>query len=73
MTHRSLITITTVVLLLISLAGLQAVEVAEANPIPWFPNPQMTVSIQSPQNETINSLPVLVSFTSQGDQQFFCF
>ena len=30
----------------------------------------MTVSIQSPQNGTINSLPVLVEFTSLGDGQF---
>jgi hypothetical protein len=49
---------------------IQAVEVVDANPIPWAFNPQMTVSIQSPQNGTINSLPVLVNFTSRGDNQF---
>ena len=59
-----------VLLLLFSLVGLQAVEIARANPIPWCFNPQMTVSIQSPQNQTTNGLPVLVSFTSFGDRQF---
>jgi len=49
---------------------IQAVEVVDANPIPWAFNPQMTVSIVSPQNGTINSLPVLVNFTSRGDNQF---
>jgi hypothetical protein len=48
----------------------QYVKVAKANPIPWCFNPQMTVSIQSPLNGTVSSLPVLVSFTSQGDHQF---
>jgi len=52
------------------LIGIQTVEVVDANPLPWFPNPQMTVSIQSPQNETIYSLPVLVNFTSKADNQF---
>jgi hypothetical protein len=52
------------------LIGIQAVEVANANPIPWAFNPQMTISIQSPQNGTKNSLPVLVNFTSRGDNQF---
>ena len=52
------------------LIGIQAVEVVDANPIPWAFNPQMTVSILSPQNGTISSLPVLVSFTSKGDDQF---
>jgi hypothetical protein len=52
------------------LIGMQVVQVADANPLPWFPNPQMTVSIQSPTNGTISSLPVLVSFTSKGDNQF---
>lgn len=69
MTNKSTATIA-VVLLLVSLAGLQAVELAEANPLPWAFNPQMTVSIQAPQNETISSLPVLVSFTAKGDGQF---
>jgi hypothetical protein len=52
------------------LIGIQAVEVVDANPIPWAFNPQMSVSILSPQNGTISSLPVLVSFTSKGDVQF---
>jgi hypothetical protein len=46
------------------------IEVVEANPLPWAFNPQMTVTIQSPENETISALPVLVSFISLGDNQF---
>jgi hypothetical protein len=52
------------------LTGVWLVNLAEANPIPWCFNPVMTITIQSPENETINSLPVSVSFTSQGDWQF---
>jgi hypothetical protein len=52
------------------LTGVWFVNLAEANPIPWCFNPVMTITIQSPENETINSLPVSVSFTSQGDWQF---
>ena len=62
-------TITTISLILIAV-GMQAVEVARANPIPWCFNPQMTVTIQSPVNGANYGLPVLVSFTSQGDMQF---
>jgi hypothetical protein len=58
-----------VILLLISLAAIE-VGIADANPLPWAFNPQMTVTIQSPANGTINSLPVLASFISQGDWQF---
>jgi hypothetical protein len=63
---------TTIILAIILafVVGIQAVEVANANPIPWAFNPQMTVSILSPQNGTINSLPILVSFTSEADNQF---
>jgi hypothetical protein len=60
----------TVIFTISMLIGIQAVDVVDANPLPWFPNPQMTVSIQSPQNGTINSLPVLVNFTSKADNQF---
>jgi hypothetical protein len=59
-----------VVFLVSILIGIQVVEVVNANPIPWAFNPQMTISIQSPQNGTKNSLPVLVNFTSRGDNQF---
>lgn len=51
-------------------AGLAVIAPVEANPLPWAFNPQMTVEIQTPQDETINSLPVLVSFRSLGDHQF---
>ena len=57
-------------LLVSSILSAMQVEVVVANPLPWAFNPQMTVTIQSPANGTINSLPVLVSFTSQGDWQF---
>ncbi len=56
---------------LISLAtGMQAVDVAKANPIPWCFDPQMTVTIQSPVGGANCALPLLVSFTAQGDSQF---
>ena len=45
-------------------------NVAKANPIPWCFNPQMTVTIESPANETKFALPVLINFTAQGDWQF---
>jgi hypothetical protein len=47
-------------------AGMQSVEVVEANPLPpaWM-NPEMTITIQSPQNETENALPVFVNYTVQ--------
>jgi hypothetical protein len=56
--------------ILASVVSTICVEVVDANPLPWAFNPQMTVSILSPQNGTISSLPVLVSFTSQADNQF---
>ena len=56
-----------ILVLVVSTIG---VEVVDANPVPWAFNPQMTVFIQSPANGTISSLPVLVSFTSKGDNQF---
>jgi hypothetical protein len=52
------------------LIGIQTVEVVKANPLPWLFDPQMIVTIQSPANGTINSLPVLVSFASKADNQF---
>jgi hypothetical protein len=51
-------------------AGMQAVKVAKANPIPWAFNPQMTVTIQSPVSGANCALPLLVSFKAQGDWQF---
>ena len=51
-------------------SGMQAVKVARANPIPWCFNPQMTVTIQSPVSGANCALPLLVSFTAQGDWQF---
>ena len=70
MTKKSFIAIFTILLLVISILSAMQVEVADANPIPWCFDPQMTVTIQSPENGTTNSLPVTVSFTSQGDDQF---
>ncbi len=64
------VVVTIALLTLIIVSSLQTVEVAKANPIPWAFNPQMTVTVLSPENNTINSLPILVSFTSKGDQQF---
>jgi hypothetical protein len=58
------------VVLLSLAAGMQAVKVAKANPIPWAFDPQMTVTIQSPANGATCALPLLVSFTAQGDRQF---
>ena len=60
----------TVIFAVSMLIGILVVEVVDANPLPWAFNPQMTVSILSPQNGTINSLPVLLEFTSLGDGQF---
>jgi hypothetical protein len=53
------------------LAGMQSVEVVEANPLPpsWM-NPKMTITIQSPQNGTGNALPVFVKFTAQSSSHF---
>jgi hypothetical protein len=64
------IVIFAILLTLSILFGIEVVGMADANPIPWAFNPQMTIFIQSPQNGTINSLPVLVNFTSRGDNQF---
>jgi hypothetical protein len=70
MPKKLLATTIIIATILALVAGIQTVEVVDANPLPWFANPQMTVSILSPQNGTINSLPVLVNFTSKGDIQF---
>jgi hypothetical protein len=70
MIKKSFIAIFTILLLVISILSAVQVEVAEANPIPWCFDPQMTVTIQSPENGTTKSLPVKVSFTSKGDHQF---
>jgi hypothetical protein len=53
------------------LAGMQSIEVVEANPLPpsWM-NPKMTVTIQSPQKGTDNALPVFVNFTAQSSWHF---
>lgn len=63
-------TLTAIFLLTLLVAGMHAVEVAKANPIPWCFNPQMTVTIQSPVSGANCALPLLVSFTAQGDWQF---
>jgi hypothetical protein len=68
--RRVVFALTTVLVVIFLIAPLAQVPVVDANPLPWAFNPQMTVTIQSPTNGTINSLPVLVSFTSQGDWQF---
>ncbi len=71
MNKKTVIAATIILAFLISsIAGMQAVNVVKANPIPWFFNPQMTVAIQSPANGTNCGLPVIVSFTAQGDWQF---
>ena len=70
MIKKSFVAIITISLFVVLISSAMQVEVADANPIPWCFNPQMTVTIQSPENGTTNSLSVQVSFTSQGDQQF---
>jgi hypothetical protein len=71
MTKKSFIATISILFLVSSvLAEMQVAEVVDANPLPWLFDPQMTVTIQSPENWTTNSLPVLVSFTSQADHQF---
>jgi hypothetical protein len=64
---------TTIILatILTLVVGIQAVEVVDANPLPpaWM-NPNMTITIQSPQNGTHDQLPVLVNFTAQCSWQF---
>jgi len=67
---KAVIAAITISLFLISLVGMQDAKVAMANPIPWFPNPQMTVTVQSPVNGSSFALPVFVNFTAQGDLQF---
>lgn len=59
--------------LIVSLtAGIQVVRIVEANPLPpsWM-NPHMTITIQSPTNETNNAVPVFVNFTAQSSNQFY--
>jgi hypothetical protein len=68
--RRVVFALTAVLVVIFLIQTIAQVPVVEANPLPWAFNPQMTVTIQSPANGTINSLPVLVSFTSQGDWQF---
>ena len=71
MSKKTFIAAIIITAFLISLvAGMQAVKVAKANPIPWCFNPQMTVTIQSPVSGANCALPLLVSFTAQGDFQF---
>ena len=70
MSKKLLATTIIIATILALVVGIQTVEVVDANPLPWAFNPQMTVSIQSPANGTISSLPVLVSFTSKADNQF---
>jgi hypothetical protein len=67
---KSFVAIAAISLFVISVSSALQVGVADANPIPWAFNPQMTITIQYPKNETISALPVLVSFTSLGDFQF---
>ena len=69
-TSLSLAILTSILVIIFLMQPIAQVAVVKANPLPWAFNPQMTVTIQSPANGTINSLPVLVSFTSQGDWQF---
>jgi hypothetical protein len=55
--------------LLFSAATIMAVEVAEANPLPWL-NPEITITIQSPLNGTSHDLPVFVNFTALCSWEF---
>jgi hypothetical protein len=70
MIKKSFIATISILFLVSSVLAEMQVEVVDANPLPWAFDPQMTVTIKSPANGTINSLPVLVSFTSQSDWQF---
>ena len=70
MGKKVFIAIAFALILILLIAGMQAVKVAKANPIPWFANPQMKVTIQSPVSGATCALPLLVSFTAQGDSQF---
>lgn len=70
MIKKSFVAIFTVLLLVILVLSAMQVEVVDANPLPWIFDPQMTVTIQSPANGTINFLPVSVNFTSKADNQF---
>jgi hypothetical protein len=62
-------TLALVSVLLFSAATIMAVEVAEANPLPWL-NPKITITIQSPRNGTSHDLPVFVNFTAQCSWEF---
>jgi hypothetical protein len=67
MSKKTFIAAIIILAFLISLAtGMQSVEVVKANPLPpsWM-NPEMTITIQSPQNGTENALPVFVNYTVQ--------
>jgi hypothetical protein len=69
---RTALALTLILALLASImAGMQVVEVADANPLPpsWM-NPRMTITIQSPLYGTDNVLPVFVKFTAQGSSHF---
>jgi hypothetical protein len=70
MPKKLLATTIIIATILVSIFSTLGVQVTDANPLPWFLNPQMTVSIQSPTNGTVSSVPVWVNFTSTADNQF---
>src|SRR4030042_1098124 len=72
MSNKTFMATIIILAFLISLvAGMQSVEVVEANPLPpsWM-HPKMAITIQSPQNGTDNALPVFVNFTAQSSGHF---
>ncbi len=70
MIKKSCIALFSILLFTSILADMQVAEVVDANPLPWIFDPKMTVTIKSPANGSVNSLPVSVSFASQADNQF---
>jgi hypothetical protein len=71
MSNKTFMTTIILAFLVSLLAGMQSVEVVEANPLPpsWM-NPKMTITIESPQNGTENVLSIFVNFTAQSSGHF---
>ncbi|XES78587.1 MAG: PQQ-binding-like beta-propeller repeat protein [Candidatus Bathyarchaeia archaeon] len=71
MSKKAVIAVTVTLFLVLALGNV-GLEVADANPLPpdWM-NPEMNITIPSPQNESTNTLPVLVEFTAQSSSYFF--
>lgn len=71
MSKKAFIAVTAALLLLSASVSL-GLKAANANPLPpeWM-NPKMDITIQSPQNETTNALPLHVEFMAQSSCHFF--